>query len=1451
MIAACDTQDFVPFGREYVQHHPGTFQLQVQNDSVHADHGLPILKSFRDISIQDSNKKECWQFREENDSGEKQEEELYFSGNTVIWSSGGQDGTRSALKTFTVNSPVVQAHWCQFILPTAECPDEGWSSLEIQGETQRGVCVVEEGTISCFLDKGGEYTAALPFQVSNAWPMKNGLLFERTVSPSEASGTKRNAPNQTTVFSMLHPLDEVAPVITKTTGSGGSSKLCYLTDNTQHIVFTSADPSILMTYDTMVGIHTAWRLRRARPDECCAVCSQWENGSFCQAVAVTPYQGMNQSSSNQSRFLSSLSAHSPCISPRRSMSGRISSPAFLSKSQSPAVNMATISRSSPSLATASSLPRFLSYSPSVGRSPGSFFRTPPPSNSHNISLINESFSEWVEPIMPEVCFEHLWTEPVPAIRDGSLGKASKAFLTKDICGQQYLCYVIAYRQQLRCVKFEESNDLSQLIFGAVAVIPAKDAVPVQGQDLLIILDPTGCLAVCTGTTKINKLHVPTMPLGSGSLSMLRAVTPLNSPTRGGVFTSSRPSSALDARFGDELNTISPVPTEMEDMAPFDEVVLHSSFIQGIRDCVGKKFTIELINGHLCRSTMPQFCSSPEIELLLQAMKHMLPKDIAIQVIGRWFAARNTPGGLGNQSEWRLFVKCLLSMLGYDTTRLALTSESDLDTSMSPVVAAKRHKPSDQGSEEDWEHMLNSDHHSHVCRTLESELCLTHCEVVPDCCSYSRPCGVNTSAVIFSYLPSVFMALHLVYEEMKLNTLLVKKVENLATLLMRLSSDLRCKKYFDYYCRDNPQLLEKFDDTSQVNEEHLKKMQFPVVFSYTPLSVYYWLYRSFQGQDCPAFLYIPNVCHNIKNIISLYALMLNEDLLPEQAVTKCLKKVSPAGHRAPTCDVTLSSFTTPSVGISGPERIVLHMAELGMSRRDLENFPIGISLPLLEVLFHCRSKPASDWSEEAYALIGRQDLSRLMASSNPKTTSSVCRHSPPSHPSKTTKEEEDGMECLHEELLKLRFSEDLRVNEVRRLLQSSKPSRIALVQKPEVSDHEFIEEQERHLYFICIRTMALPVGRGMFTLSTFHPLPTEALPIPRLCLTGRAPPRNATVDLTHIDTPPNMNAWPCFHNGVAAGLRIANSSQIDSTWILYNKPKSNELTNEYAGFLMALGLNGHLVRLHTLNVHDYLTKVKVLGPRYWPIEFHVDKNWTALKYVLKNNGTLYVKPRAGHLSYVEDPKGYRSMLAKSLTNDHSSHYSFERDVVLKAFTSDSKILAMVNSFLNSKDPQDYAIIQTLSAIVYNCVTQEKPEAILVHLGLYQILSRSDIHIPSLWQLKLVLAFYKSPYCLKKYDNQRTMIKLEFLLALKNKLETLLSKWQEGNQERLLKYMIGEPQPERDSQMSEYLTWFDFPYPGELSEITSQGSVSLPVLCQILPYHSVSALLRIQAILQTVR
>ena len=59
---------------------------------------------------------------------------------------------------------------------------------------------------------------------------------------------------------------------------------------------------------------------------------------------------------------------------------------------------------------------------------------------------------------------------------------------------------------------------------------------------------------------------------------------------------------------------------------------------------------------------------------------------------------------------------------------------------------------------------------------------------------------------------------------------------------------------------------------------------------------------------------------------------------------------------------------------------------------------------------------------------------------------------------------------------MRWSSDLRIEEVKRCLNSSQPVKITLQQKPEVSDHHFIEEKQKHLLAICQRSMSLPVGR---------------------------------------------------------------------------------------------------------------------------------------------------------------------------------------------------------------------------------------------------------------------------------------------------------------------------------------------------------------------------------------
>ena len=81
-----------------------------------------------------------------------------------------------------------------------------------------------------------------------------------------------------------------------------------------------------------------------------------------------------------------------------------------------------------------------------------------------------------------------------------------------------------------------------------------------------------------------------------------------------------------------------------------------------------------------------------VDLCLKALKHQLPRDLALQMIGRWYTVRNSPGGIGSQSEWGIFITCLLGLMGYDTAKLKLTRQVSHDwllifCSHSPARAA--------------------------------------------------------------------------------------------------------------------------------------------------------------------------------------------------------------------------------------------------------------------------------------------------------------------------------------------------------------------------------------------------------------------------------------------------------------------------------------------------------------------------------------------------------------------------------------------------------------------------------------------------------------------------------------------------------------------------------------------------------------------------------------------
>ena len=124
----------------------------------------------------------------------------------------------------------------------------------------------------------------------------------------------------------------------------------------------------------------------------------------------------------------------------------------------------------------------------------------------------------------------------------------------------------------------------------------------------------------------------------------------------------------------------------------------------------------------------------------------------------------------------------------------------------------------------------------------------------------------------------------------------------------------------------------------------------------------------------------------------------------------------------------------------------------------------------------------------------------------------------------------------------------------------------------LSETELLREQQVQVLRMAERTLALPLGRAIFTFGSIPTVTKESFAIPKFEFSVRVQPGNAL----HVPEPGKIHIdslnWGEFHNGVAAGLRISPDAQsVESSWIKFNKP--SELTPEHAGFLYALGQIG--------------------------------------------------------------------------------------------------------------------------------------------------------------------------------------------------------------------------------------------------------------------------------------
>lgn len=178
--------------------------------------------------------------------------------------------------------------------------------------------------------------------------------------------------------------------------------------------------------------------------------------------------------------------------------------------------------------------------------------------------------------------------------------------------------------------------------------------------------------------------------------------------------------------------------------------------------------------------------------------------------------------------------------------------------------------------------------------------------------------------------------------------------------------------------------------------------------------------------------------------------------------------------------------------------------------------------------------------------------------------------------------------LNDEIMRLRFSGDSRIKDLKMMFDNTKSFRLHLEIAPHSSEQDVSNEQQSLLQCLANRTFSLALGRAMFTLSCAPPIPTEAIPIPDVNISARLPPLNAVINLDITSLSSDLKDWPEFHEGVAAGLCIPSSEsgmEIDGSWIYYNQDAPDSC--KHAGFLMALGVSGHLKKMVSWHSYVYL------------------------------------------------------------------------------------------------------------------------------------------------------------------------------------------------------------------------------------------------------------------------
>ncbi|CAG8532055.1 7553_t:CDS:2, partial [Acaulospora morrowiae] len=607
----------------------------------------------------------------------------------------------------------------------------------------------------------------------------------------------------------------------------------------------------------------------------------------------------------------------------------------------------------------------------------------------------------------------------------------------------------------------------------------------------------------------------------------------------------------------------------------------NAFIIGLRDYVCNRVNLVFSNC-VVRVSLSFLPNSKLVRSCLEALSYVLPTglffDFKAQYMLFQYGTNEKFSDIQRGTEWENFVTVLFSfihLMGQDFSGYGYQeSFKKLETS-------------------DWDFLMASSRHTKFnfnthFQCLQPPIITKNCSMIKllersqklHCASFTYYQRLEKK--FLSFLPSILLSLHLVYQDLRLNVLLQKFINDLIPLLIQLAYFLGWDAYIDYYQR-NFEMNQKFRFEQAVITESRLPDDHPF---FIPPDIFRWILKCLRHE-----VERNDNFPDIKDISQIFSVSkIEENLIHDFDCCSRTRKVS---------------LIYNTLVNEGERSTILEIVKIGFSIKDIDSLPFGVAIPLREAIRTCRDEPPSNWPGEAYILIGREDLAELSygvpigyihthgnkMESKPRNILQIVESAISASSTPTAQDHQQdstGTEISNHEISDLRFGNDKRLFEVQLLLQSCNVVKADVpLSDLSIQNEDNSPQMLEKVQVQCLKNFSQPVGRGILTYGTATPIVTEPFPIPGFSASIKVSPFNSLIEVGRAIRLPESIEWPEFHDGVASGLRIPSTTIIEGSWISLNKPK--ELNNSHAGFLLGLGLNGHLKSMATWQAVDYLMK----------------------------------------------------------------------------------------------------------------------------------------------------------------------------------------------------------------------------------------------------------------------